>query len=95
MQTDEYPENWPEIAQVVKDAAGWCCEHCGHPHDRDSGHVLTVHHLDGVKSNCEGWNLVALCQRCHLHLQAKLMPGQLIMPFAREEWMVERGVGMP
>ncbi|GAH88897.1 unnamed protein product, partial [marine sediment metagenome] len=28
--------------------------------------MLTVHHLDGNKANCEDWNLAALCQRCHL-----------------------------
>lgn len=31
--------------------------------------VLTVHHLDEDKGNCRWWNLVALCQRCHLRMQ--------------------------
>ena len=31
--------------------------------------ILTVHHLDEVKANCRWWNLVALCQRCHLRMQ--------------------------
>lgn len=31
--------------------------------------ILTVHHLDEDKSNCRWWNLVALCQRCHLRMQ--------------------------
>jgi hypothetical protein len=34
--------------------------------------VLTVHHLDGNKLNCRWWNLVALCQRCHLEIQGKV-----------------------
>lgn len=34
--------------------------------------ILTVHHLDGVKLNCRWWNLVALCQRCHLTIQGKV-----------------------
>lgn len=34
--------------------------------------VLTVHHLDNDKSNCADWNLAALCQVCHLHIQAVL-----------------------
>jgi len=34
--------------------------------------VLTVHHLDGDKSNCALWNLAALCQVCHLEVQAKV-----------------------
>jgi hypothetical protein len=34
--------------------------------------VLTVHHLDGRKSNVSWWNLAALCQVCHLHIQGKV-----------------------
>ena len=34
--------------------------------------VLTVHHLNGVKHDCRWWNLVALCQRCHLTIQGKV-----------------------
>jgi hypothetical protein len=34
--------------------------------------ILTVHHLDGDKANCRWWNLVALCQRCHLTIQGKV-----------------------
>lgn len=36
--------------------------------------ILTVHHLDGDKSNCEWWNLLALCQRCHLTIQSRVDP---------------------
>jgi hypothetical protein len=36
--------------------------------------ILTVHHLDGNKSNCEWWNLLPLCQRCHLTVQTRLNP---------------------
>lgn len=38
--------------------------------------ILTVHHFDGNKSNCEWHNLLALCQRCHLQIQAKVDPEQ-------------------
>ncbi len=34
--------------------------------------ILTVHHLDGDKANCRWWNLVSLCQRDHLLIQAKV-----------------------
>lgn len=36
--------------------------------------ILTVHHLDGNKSNCEWWNLLPLCQRCHLTIQSRVDP---------------------
>lgn len=71
-KADEYPEDWPAVAQRIKAGAGWRCERCRHPHDRASGHVLTVHHLDGDKRNCADWNLAALCQRCHLSIQARV-----------------------
>ena len=67
-----YPANWQQIADACKQQAGWRCERCGHADDRASGHVLTVHHLDGDKSNCRDWNLAALCQRCHLSIQGRV-----------------------
>lgn len=69
----DYPSDWPEIAHRTKDEAGWQCVRCGHPHDRLTGHVLTVHHLDLDPQNCEWWNIPALCQKCHLHIQAKVV----------------------
>jgi hypothetical protein len=32
------------------------------------------------KANCHPSNLAALCQRCHLHFQARFRPGQLCLP---------------
>ena len=74
---NEYPKNWLSIAGAVKNRVAWKCERCGHAHDVESGHMLTVHHLDGVKGNCVDWNLAALCQRCHLHIQHKVKMDQL------------------
>ena len=81
----ESPSDWPEIAARVKAEAGWQCVRCGHPHDTATGHVLTVHHLDGDKGNCRWWNLPALCQRCHLHIQGKVVMEQVWM-FEHSEW---------
>ena len=91
--TGNYPENWTEIAIVVKDRAGWKCEHCGAGHNAWDGYVLTVHHLDGNKANCGDDNLVALCQRCHLHWQHRFKVGQVMMDFARPQWLKRRGLG--
>lgn len=38
--------------------------------------ILTVHHMDGNKANCIWWNLLPLCQRCHLQIQTRLNPQQ-------------------
>ena len=35
---------------------------------------LTVHHLDGDKANCRWWNLLALCNSCHLKVQSRVLP---------------------
>jgi len=68
-----YPFDWPEIAASVKEKVGNRCERCGHPNDPPSGHMLGVHHLDRDKSNVADWNLAALCQRCHLHIEGKTL----------------------
>jgi len=80
----EYPDNWKEIATKTKDFWGWKCERCHHKHEVKTGYVLTVHHLDGDKSNCVPWNLACLCQRCHLKFQHKNM-FQFYM-FTHSEW---------
>lgn len=93
VEPGDYPASWPEIAESIKTAAGWRCEHCDHPNDRVNGYVLTVHHLNGNPADCRHENLVALCQRCHLSIQAKYKPGQQVLPgFEVPAWMSERGL---
>lgn len=81
-----YPADWPRIAHDVKTAAGWKCIRCAEPHCVDTGYVLTVHHFDGDKANCAWWNLLALCQRCHLRFQARVNPHQPYM-FEHSAWL--------
>ncbi len=131
----EYDQAWVQTATAVKDAAGWRCIRCGHPHgdhmfttsDEErvaqyeqefSGSVLvtfgdvcwrvkaivrctpdcshpkdgklrtlTVHHLDGHKANDAWWNLLALCQVCHLQVQAKVIPERQFL-FRHSAWFV-------
>lgn len=71
--TGKYPKEWLRIAELTKQAAGWKCVRCGHAHDPAAGYTLTVHHLDHNKSHCQWFNLAPLCQRCHLHIQAKVV----------------------
>jgi 5-methylcytosine-specific restriction endonuclease McrA len=73
----EYPPEWPEVSELVKKAAGYKCERCKSP--SVPGKILTVHHLDGDKGNLELWNLAALCQACHLHIQGKVFLPQFFM----------------
>lgn len=80
-----YPFNWMDIAQAVKDDACGRCVRCGHAHAPMLGRTLTVHHFDGDKSNCERWNLMALCQACHLSVQARVDPEVPLM-FDPAKW---------
>lgn len=67
--------NWPIIrARILKRAAG-ACELCMAkqyaPHWKTSNKVvLTVHHINGNHGDDRDCNLLALCQRCHLRLEA-------------------------
>lgn len=80
-----YPPEWPAVAWLVKTIAGWRCERCQVPHG-PIPNVLTVHHLDEDKANLEHWNLAALCQRCHLQIQGRVIFYQ-DWPFEHTPWM--------
>lgn len=67
-----YPDNWRDIAHAVKEEAGWCCVRCGHPHDPSAGRTLTIHHADMNPGNSVWWNLLPLCQACHLSVQGRV-----------------------
>jgi hypothetical protein len=82
-----YPDNWKEIALAVKEAAGWKCVRCGHRHEPETGYTLTVHHLDIDPSNCAWWNIPALCQRCHLSIQGRVVMERPYM-FQHSPWFV-------
>ena len=79
MSKGTYPDNWTDIAHYTKCGAEWRCARCGKLHDHCNGYTLTVHHFDGDPSNCEPWNLMPLCQRCHLSVQNRVTVEQGIM----------------
>lgn len=122
----DYPPDWPEIADRVRESVNHRCVRCRHPYhvgkhgkgqwspcDGGCQHagplgellqsgiieplpnevltshecqralkgwivaewrILTVHHLDGNKANCSWWNLLPVCQRCHLTIQSRVNP---------------------
>lgn len=84
--TGEYPPDWKEIATNCKLEADGKCIRCGHEHDPASGYTLTVHHMDMNPANNVWWNLLALCQRCHLTIQSKVVLEQGFM-FRIGEWL--------
>lgn len=72
--TGEYAADGKATRRAAREAAGNKCIRCGHVHCVASGHVLTTHHFDGNKANDAWWNLMALCQRCHLRVQNRVDP---------------------
>ena len=83
---NEYPDNWDAIAYEVKEKANWRCIRCSRRHETMTRYVLTVHHFDGDKSNSAWWNLMALCQRCHLSVQNRVNPNQAYL-LEHSEWI--------
>ena len=69
-----------ELDQAPFPGRAACDDLCTHPNNGKQ-RMLTVHHLDLDKSNCADWNLAALCQGCHLTIQAKVD--------FRRDWMHE------
>lgn len=81
----QYSDDWDEIGDRVRAEAGGKCIRCAHEHDPENGYALTVHHFDGNKSNNEWWNLMALCQRCHLKVQGRVNP-EIVYFLEHSEW---------
>lgn len=100
----DYTDDWPQVRYQVYERAGWRCEHCGMeflPGDtrarfarnaNGAPMILTVHHINGDKSDNRPANLLACCQVCHLHIQAVWRPGG-VLPAHWEQpprWIIER-----
>jgi hypothetical protein len=47
--------------------------------------ILTVHHANGRKADLRWFNLLALCQRCHLSVQSRVQM-ERIYPFEHTDW---------
>ena len=81
---NDYNEDGKEKRREARERAGNRCIRCNSP--SVPGKILTTHHFDGDKSNDEWWNLLALCQVCHLKVQAKVDPEQPFM-FEHSDWL--------
>ncbi len=69
-----------------RDARARCDELCTHPRDGKM-RILTVHHLTGKKDDNRWWNLLALCQSCHLTIQGRVIPERPWL-FEHSPWFV-------
>lgn len=90
---NKYTADWPAIAAQVKADANYRCVRCGAASSVPNGTVLTVHHFDGDKANNFRHNLMALCQRCHLSVQARVDPATPLM-FDPSTWAMPYLAGL-
>ena len=68
-----YPKDWNLISKAIIKKQNGICYFCPaenyKPHWKTGSKViLTTHHIDGDLKNSSRYNLIALCQRCHLRL---------------------------
>lgn len=59
---------------------GWICAKCGREFERDSLHLLTVHHKDGNHNNNppDGSNWENLCVYCHDDEHSRSLLGEYL-----------------
>lgn len=88
-----YPDNWKELALMVKERNNWrcsCCDkRCYKPGERPenltrsewAANILQVHHRNHNTKDNRLSNLLPVCSACHLNLHrspySPVSPGQL------------------
>ncbi len=80
---NDYAADGKATRYAARERAGFRCIRCDSP--SVPGKILTTHHFDGDKANDEWWNLMALCQVCHLKIQNKVIP-EIPYFFEHSEW---------
>lgn len=65
VSTSPYPLTWTRILRRrIRARDTYTCQLCGVRWSKGMW-VLSVHHIDYVKSHCDPMNLIALCHKCH------------------------------
>lgn len=82
--TNNYNPDGKQKRREARELAGNKCIRCGSP--SIPGRILTTHHFDGDKANDAWWNLLPLCQVCHLKVQAKVDP-EVPFFFEHSQWI--------
>jgi len=59
---DPYCFSWPEITKAIKERDGNTCQN---PNCKTDSSDLTTHHINYIKEECEGTNLITLCRSCN------------------------------
>jgi len=66
---EPYGINWsPELKESIRKRDNYTCQNCGITEEEHlivMGKVLTVHHIDYIKQNCNKDNLITVCLWCN------------------------------
>ncbi len=65
-----YPPEFNRVKEKIRARDDWKCRHCGVPQE-EMLRKLSIHHIDGDKSNNLPDNLITLCQSCHIRQHVK------------------------
>lgn len=61
----EYSKEWTsDLRNSIRIRDNFTCQHCG-THQKQLKSILSVHHIDYNKKNCQENNLISLCKKCH------------------------------
>jgi len=61
-----YSVDWTKtLKQSIRERDKYTCQKCG---EKQGDSALCVHHIDGIKTNCNPENLISLCRRCHRYV---------------------------
>jgi predicted RNA-binding Zn-ribbon protein involved in translation (DUF1610 family) len=63
-----YPNIFFSVRVQIRSRDNYKCQNCGLPEEEHlivTGKVLSVHHIDYDKNNCNENNLITLCQECN------------------------------
>lgn len=82
--TNSYNSDGKQKRLEARERVGNKCIRCGSA--SVPGKILTTHHFDGNKANDAWWNLLPLCQVCHLHIQGKVDP-EIPWFLEHSEWL--------
>lgn len=53
-----------KLKNLIKKRDNYCCSLCGIL-EKDNDRLLSIHHIDYDKNNCDKNNLITLCESCH------------------------------
>jgi len=69
ISNDPYPEDWCELLKdSIRKRDNYVCQECGIHQDELDGWFkkLHIHHIDYDKNNLNPYNLISLCNKCHM-----------------------------